>query len=188
MNQNFIIAEDNCLMPTGRRGSSQFRCKVNPVLRLLGYSYDHIKSLDANCSITVFVKFTSNEILKALRNYNHIKIFNDVVIIPTDFLIKAGFKKSKGVRYPYHAPIPVISPTTCFAVAGSTTRARISPAIPMKKVQKTFFTCSFFPNAKITASTSAFIARWSSFGRKRIAGLVVKTPLHKQIIHSFTVI
>lgn len=40
----------------------------------------------------------------------------------------------------------------------------------MKKVQKTFFTCSFFPNASIAASVSAFIARWISFGRNTNSG------------------
>lgn len=35
------------------------------------------------------------------------------------------------------------------------------PAIEMKKFQKTFFTCSFFPNASIAASESAFIPKHS---------------------------
>jgi hypothetical protein len=38
----------------------------------------------------------------------------------------------------------------------------------MKKVKKTFYTYSFFPNASIAASASTFIDRWISFGRNTI--------------------
>ena len=40
----------------------------------------------------------------------------------------------------------------------------------MKKVRKTLLTCSFFPNASLTPSASAIIARWISFGRNRKSG------------------
>jgi hypothetical protein len=69
-----------------------------------------------------------------------------------------------------HIPVPVIIPITCRAVSGSTIRARTSPAIATNTVQNTFFTCSFFPNASMTASASAIIARRISFGRKTKSG------------------
>jgi len=62
-------------------------------------------------------------------------------------------------------PIPVIIQTICWAVNGSRTWARTSLAIEMNRVQNTLLTCSFFPNASITASVSAFIARWISLYR-----------------------
>ena len=50
------------------------------------------------------------------------------------------------------------------------TRARTSPPIEMKKDQKTFLTCSFFPKASSTASVSAFMADRISRGRKTKSG------------------
>jgi hypothetical protein len=40
----------------------------------------------------------------------------------------------------------------------------------MNKVQNTFLTCSFFPNASITASTSACSPCWISFGKNTNSG------------------
>ena len=50
-----------------------------------------------------------------------------------------------------HPPIPALTPTICWAVTGSTTRVSTRPAITTNKVQKTLFTCSFFPNASIAS-------------------------------------
>ena len=65
-----------------------------------------------------------------------------------------------------HGPDEPITPTTCCTETGSRTFANTSPAITTNNDQKTFFTCSFFPNASIAASASAFIACCKIFGRK----------------------
>ena len=90
-------------------------------------------------------------------------------------------------------PIPAITPTTCCAVTGSGARAKTSPAIETNMVQKTFFTCSFFPNVSIAASTSVFIARWISLGRNTKSGRnrtaapmnarVISAPVHVPSFH-----
>ena len=49
-------------------------------------------------------------------------------------------------------------------------RASTSPATATNTAQKTFRTCSFFPNASMAASTSACIAHRSTFGRKTKSG------------------
>ena len=69
-----------------------------------------------------------------------------------------------------HGPDEPITPTTCCAVTGSTTRVRTSPAMTTNKVQKTLFTCSFFPNASIAASGSTFIACCKIFGKNTNSG------------------
>ena len=80
-------------------------------------------------------------------------------------------------------PIPVINPTTCCAVPGSTTLASTSPAIATNRVQNTFLTCSFFPNAPNTASALISIARWISFGRKTKSGRNRTTaPMNASVI------
>jgi len=49
---------------------------------------------------------------------------------------------------------------------GSRTFVITSPAMAINKAQTTRITCLFFPNASMTASASAYIPRWISFGRK----------------------